>query len=172
MHLRWLSLGMDKQAISSRALLGMWQLNQLLLILQQMWTTFIGTLRNTYKCLGFCHKIQNSVLFHWHLSYPCSSAVHCAVCTLSITQRGRDNMAAISQTTFLNAFPWIKMYEFCLWVHVECVPKVRMNNIPILVQIVPWCKTGRKPLSETMMVTLRSHICVTLKPLRNTTFYT
>ena len=30
---------------------------------------------------------------------------------------GRDKMAAISQTTFSNAFSWMKMYEFRLWFH-------------------------------------------------------
>ena len=33
------------------------------------------------------------------------------------TQWGRDKMAAISQTTFSNAFSWTKMYEFLLRFH-------------------------------------------------------
>ena len=36
-----------------------------------------------------------------------------------------------------------------------------MNNIPALVKIMAWCPSGNKPLSEPMMVTLMTHICVT-----------
>ena len=40
-------------------------------------------------------------------------------------------------------------------------PKVKINNIPALVQIMAWCRSGDKPLSEPMMVKLLMHICVT-----------
>ena len=40
-------------------------------------------------------------------------------------------------------------------------PKVRINNIPALVQIMAWRRSGGKPLSEPMMVSLLTHICVT-----------
>ena len=36
-----------------------------------------------------------------------------------------------------------------------------MNNITALVQIIAWCRAGNKPLSETMVVNLPTHICVT-----------
>ena len=36
-----------------------------------------------------------------------------------------------------------------------------MNNLPALVQIMAWCRSGDKPLSEPMMVILPTHICVT-----------
>ena len=41
------------------------------------------------------------------------------------------------------------------------VPKVRISNIPALVQIMAWRRPGDKPLSEPMMVSLLTHICVT-----------
>ena len=37
----------------------------------------------------------------------------------------------------------------------------RINNIPALVQIMAWRRSGDKPLFEPMMVTLLMHICVT-----------
>ena len=61
-------------------------------------------------------------------------------------------MAAIFQTTFSSAFPWISL---------KFVPKVRINNISPLVQIMAWCRSGDKPLSEPVMVSLLTHICVT-----------
>ena len=41
------------------------------------------------------------------------------------------------------------------------VPKGPINNIPALVQIMAWRQPGDKPLSEAMMVSLLTHICVT-----------
>ena len=70
---------------------------------------------------------------------------------------GRDQMDAISQTTFSSAFSWMKMYEFRL----KFVPKGPINNLPALVQIMAWCRPGAKPLSEPTMVSLTTHICVT-----------
>ena len=40
------------------------------------------------------------------------------------------------------------------------VPKDPINNIPALVQIMAWPRPGDKPLSESMMVSLLTHICV------------
>ena len=70
-------------------------------------------------------------------------------------------MDAISQTTFSNAFSRMKMYEFRFKISLKFVPRVRMNNIPTLVQIMTWRRSGDKPLSESMMVSLPTHICVT-----------
>ena len=71
-------------------------------------------------------------------------------------------MDAISQTTFSNAFSWMKMHEFRLrFISLKFVPKVRIDNIPALVQIMAWRRPGDKPLSEPMVVSLLTHICVT-----------
>ena len=44
---------------------------------------------------------------------------------------------------------------------LKFVPKVRINNIAALVQIMAWRRSGDKPLSEPMVVSLLTHICVT-----------
>ena len=44
---------------------------------------------------------------------------------------------------------------------LKFVPKGSINNIPVLVQIMAWCRPGDQPLSEPMMVRLPTHICVT-----------
>ena len=41
------------------------------------------------------------------------------------------------------------------------VPKGQINNILALIQIIAWRPPGDKPLSETMMVSLLTNICVT-----------
>ena len=70
-------------------------------------------------------------------------------------------MDAISQTTFSNAFSSMKMFEFRLKISLKFVPKGPINNIPALVPIMAWRRSGDKPLSEPMMVSLPTHICVT-----------
>ena len=46
-------------------------------------------------------------------------------------------------------------------ISLKFVPKGAVNNIPSLVQIMAWCWPDDKPLSETIMVNLLMHICVT-----------
>ena len=41
------------------------------------------------------------------------------------------------------------------------IPKGPINNIPALVQIMAWHRTGNKLLSEPMMIILLTHICIT-----------
>ena len=72
------------------------------------------------------------------------------LCTL--THWGRDKMAAISQTRLSNAFSSTKLLEMFF--------KVPINNIPALVQIMAWRRSGDKPFSEPMFVRLLTHICV------------
>ena len=44
-------------------------------------------------------------------------------------------------------------------ISLQFVPEGPINNIPALVQIIAWRRPGDKPLSETMMVSLTTHIC-------------
>ena len=44
---------------------------------------------------------------------------------------------------------------------LKYVPKVPINNIPALVQIMAWRRLGAEPLSELMIVVLPTHIYVT-----------
>ena len=80
-----------------------------------------------------------------------------AIGRYTLTHWGRDTMDAIPQTTFSSAFSWRKMFEFRL----KFVPKGAINNIPALVQIMAWRRSGDKPLSEPIMVGSPALICVT-----------
>ena len=73
---------------------------------------------------------------------------------------GRGKMAAIFQTTFSNAFSWMKFFEFWLKFHWNLF-KGAFNNIPALAKIIAWHRPGDKPLSEPMLVSLLAHTCVT-----------
>ena len=69
-------------------------------------------------------------------------------------------MDVISQTTFSNTFSRMKMYKF-LEISLKFSREVRIYNIPALVQIMAWRRSGDKPLSESLMVSLLTHTCVT-----------
>ena len=61
-------------------------------------------------------------------------------------------------------FKWILLNEniwILLKISLKFVPKGRINNILALVQIMAWRRPGDKPLSEPLMVSLPTHICVT-----------
>ena len=52
-------------------------------------------------------------LWDWALGVSCSVA-ECLISLLWLIYWGREKMAAILQTTFSNAYSWMKMYEFLL----------------------------------------------------------
>ena len=71
-------------------------------------------------------------------------------------QDGRHLADDTVRCIFLNENVWI-----LIKISLNFVPKGRINNIPALVQIMAWCRRGDKPLSEPMMISLLTHICVT-----------
>ena len=50
-----------------------------------------------------------------------------------------------------------------IWIKISLMflPKDPINNISALVQIIAWPRPGDKPVSEPMLVSLLTHICVT-----------
>ena len=63
--------------------------------------------------------------------------------TLRLRQNGRNFADDIFKCIFFNENAWIS-----LKISLKFVRKVRINNIPALVQIMAWCRPGDKPLSE------------------------
>ena len=76
--------------------------------------------------------------------------------TLRPRQDGRHFANDIFKCIFLNENVWIEMK-----ISFDFVPKGSINTIPALVQIMSWRRPGDKPLSEPVMVSLLTHICVT-----------
>ena len=79
---------------------------------------------------------------------------------------GWDKMVDISQTTFykcifLNENIWIPNT-----ISLKFVPRGRINNMPALVRIMAWRRSGDNLLSEPLMVSLLTHICITWPPPR------
>ena len=76
--------------------------------------------------------------------------------TLRPRQNGRHFPDDIFKCIFLNENVWISIK-----ISLKIVPKGPINNIPALVQIMAWRWPSSKPLSELMMVSLLTHICIT-----------
>ena len=76
--------------------------------------------------------------------------------TLRPRQYGRHFADDIFECIFLN-----ENVVISLKISLKFVPKVWINNIPALVQIMAWRRPGDKPLSERMMLCLLTHICIT-----------
>ena len=76
------------------------------------------------------------------------------------TLRPRQNGRHFADDTF-KRISLNKNVRILIKSSLKFVPKGPINNIPALVQIMAWRRPGDKPLSEPMMVSLLTHICIT-----------
>ena len=94
-----------------------------------------------------------SVWFTWPLCYR---RIYSYINTLRPRRNEQHFADDIFKRIFFNENVWISIK-----ISLKFVPKGPINNIPALVQIMAWRRSGDKPLSEPMMVSLPTHICVT-----------
>ena len=76
------------------------------------------------------------------------------------TLRPRQNRRHFADDTFKRIFLNDNV-RISIKISLKFVLKGPINNNPSLVQIMVWRRSGDKPLSEPMMVSLLTHICVT-----------
>ena len=76
--------------------------------------------------------------------------------TLRPIQNGRYFPDDIFECIFMKESVWIPIK-----ISLKFVPKSPINNIPVLVDIMAWCRPGDRPLSKPILVSLLTHICVT-----------
>ena len=100
------------------------------------------------------YNIFGSELIYWHWINQTLELI--SVNTLRPRQDGRHFPDDVFKWIFLNEIIWI-----LIKISLKFVPKGPINNIPALVQIMAWHHPGNKSLSEPMMVSLTTHICVT-----------
>ena len=86
----------------------------------------------------------------------CGLLGHHYLNTLRPRHKGRHFADDIFKCIFFN-----ENVRISIKISLKFVPKGPISNIPALIQIMAWRRTGDKPLSETMMVRLLTHICVT-----------
>ena len=80
----------------------------------------------------------------------------CRINTLKPRQNGCHFPDNIFKWIFLNENGWVSIN-----ISLKFVPRGPINNVPTLVRVVAWRRPGDKPLSEPVMVSLLTHICVT-----------
>ena len=90
------------------------------------------------------------------MAWCCSGDKPGSLNTLRPRHNGRRVPDDIFKCIFLNENAWIPIKN-----SPKFVPKGPINNIPSLVQIMAWRRPGDKPLSEAVMVSSMTHICVT-----------
>ena len=96
----------------------------------------------------------NMSSYLWYPSIPCFLFDTC------IPHWGRDIWTPFGRRYFqVHFLEWKCLNSYQNF--TEVYPKDRINNIPALVQIMAWRRPGDKPLSEPIMVSLTTHICVT-----------
>ena len=100
-----------------------------------------------YNWIPFVFEIVNTSSRHQWINI---------INTLRPRQNGRHFPDDILKCIFLNENAWISIK-----ISLKFVLKGPISNIPALVQIMAWRRTGGKPLSEPMLVSLLTHICVT-----------
>ena len=82
-------------------------------------------------------------------NYAISVLMNCKyIFSCTLTNWGQDKMDAIV---------WILLLKISL----KFVAKLRIDNIQALIQIMAWRRPGEKPLSEPMLVSSLTHICIT-----------
>ena len=101
-----------------------------------------------------CHQWWQ--IGHQDISWFQCAASMCCNNSLWPRENGRHFADDIFKCIFLNENVWIPIK-----ISLKFVPKGPINNIPALVRIMAWRRPGDKPLSEPMMVSLLTHICVT-----------
>ena len=94
---------------------------------------------------------------HIHIRYfDCNYLASLVINTSRPRQHGRHFADDTFKRIFMN-----ENVRISINISLKFVSKGLFNNIPVLVQIMAWRRSGDKPLSEPMMVNLLTHICVT-----------
>ena len=104
---------------------------------------------NTHDPIGhppFKHYDIVSVVTGFHVVEAQSSS--------ELRQIGRHCADDVFKCIFLNEYIYIWI---SLKISLKFVPKFPINNTPSLVLIMALCRSGDKPLSEPMMVSLLTH---------------
>ena len=140
----------------------LWSLNEFNEINNILGTNLKVKYQNNVFWVTFYKRLTPRIkTFSWNVVSDCEWCHHVYSATRSVLnilkprQNGRHFPDDISKCIFVNENVWISLKTW-----VTFVPKVRLNNIPSLVQIMAWRRPGDKPLSEPMVVSLLTHVCV------------
>ena len=154
-----------KQKVVNLTILSSLMASHVFVITTYCATTDDKVVKFTIFCFQWHRAYDLSMLFTWASVVEPVISEHSCFSTRRVkstsTHWGRHKIDAISQTIFSDCIFLNENARISLKISLKCAPKVRINNIPALVQIMAWRRPGDKPLSEPMMDSLLTHICVT-----------
>ena len=110
-------------------------------------------------------RSRQQILERHHSTPPPARNLQLCLNTVRPRQNGRHFADDIFKCIFLNENAGIS-----IMILLKFVPNGPINKIPALVQIMAWRRSGDKPLSQPMMVSLLTHMCVT-RPERVEAFF-
>ena len=99
-----------------------------------------------------CHSMANKMI---PLMIKFQEVTNGLLNTLRLRQNGCHFADDPFKCIFLN-----ETLRISIKISLNFVPRGPINNIPAMGQIMAWRRWGDKPLSEPMMVSLLTHICV------------
>ena len=115
---------------------------------------------------NICQLTRMSLLW-WYTPRvidPCQTAAEVKTklraCGCGYTLRPRQNGRRFADDTFKRIF-LNENVRISIKISLKFVLKGPINNNPAVVQIMAWRRSGDKPLSELLMVSLLTHLCVT-----------
>ena len=118
--------------------------------------TTTSLLKKTYNRSYLTTGDTVHVWLHFVSSTLIRSVIYICVNILRPRQNGRHFADDTFKRIFLN-----DNVRLSIKISLNFVPNGPIINIPALVQIMAWRRLGDKPLSEIMLVSLLTHICVT-----------
>ena len=131
-----------------------------------MWYTSIMVLSFTHNVI-LCIIVYTFAMWYCVCIHLHNVILHLHILnTLRPRQNGRHFADNIFKCIFLNENVWIGIKN-----SLKFVPKGAINNIPTLLQIMAWRRSGDKPLSESMLVSLPTHICIIRPQWVNSTLW-
>ena len=135
-------------------LIGLWKKDVTPLLTLSSYVTNPSILSALWILMDLCYitMVSDVTVLRMH---TCISS-----CLWVNTLRPRQNGRRFADDTF-KCISLNENARISIKISLKFVPKGLVNNNPALVQIMAWRRSGDKPLSEPMMVSLLTHICVT-----------
>ena len=122
-----------------------------------------GIIASFRDCYAFLDVFQPGCLSVLIIACWVSKHSLVVINTLRPRQNGRHFGDDTLNRIFLN-----ENVRISIKISLKFAPKGPINNIPSLVQIMAWRRPGDTPLSEPMVVSLLTHICVARPQWYNT----
>ena len=114
---------------------------------------YIDSLSGSSTSLICMSNVHNGTMQRWRM-HSCGGVIY--INTLRLRQNYHHFADSIFECISMNENALI-----LIKILLKFVPRVQIENMPALVQIMAWCWPCKKSLSELMVVNLLTHICVT-----------